>query len=164
TILSRVLVVPMDMDNCAESVGRRGASRHVAVTQIPVKTACRCRRRAVHRNQPADFNTVWSGNMDRLGKRVVALFTATAIGLSGCGLSKQRKLTNDEYENASVYDSTSLALEEPVYERDDPFDLSATAPPITIQDDEPPAYWEMNLERAVQIALENSKVLRDLGG
>src|SRR5262249_32605753 len=35
TILSRVPVVPMDMDSCAESVGRRVASRQVAVTGLP---------------------------------------------------------------------------------------------------------------------------------
>jgi outer membrane protein TolC len=102
--------------------------------------------------------------MDRLGKRVVSLFTAAAVGLSGCGVWKQRKMTYEEHDGASVYDSTSLQIEEPVFEREDPFDLSATAAPITIQDDEPPAYWDMHLEQVIQLALQNSRVLRDLGG
>jgi len=102
--------------------------------------------------------------MDRLGKRVVALFTAAAVGMSGCGLSKQQKMTIEERDDTSVYDSTSLALEQPAVESEDPFGVTATAPPITIRDDEPPEYLELHLEEVVQVALQNSRVLRDLGG
>jgi hypothetical protein len=102
--------------------------------------------------------------MVRFGKKVVALFTAAAVGMSGCGLSKQRKMTYVEHDSDSVYDSTSLQLELPAVEREDPFDLAATAAPITIQDDEPPSYRDMSLEEVVRIALVNSRVLRDLGG
>jgi outer membrane protein TolC len=102
--------------------------------------------------------------MDCLGKRVVALFTAAAVGMSGCGLSKQQKMTLDDRDDASVYDSTSLALEEPAVESGDPFGVTGTAPPITIREDEPPEYLEYSLEQVVQVALQNSRVLRDLGG
>ncbi len=102
--------------------------------------------------------------MDRFGKRVVSLFTAAAVGMSGCGLWKQQKMTYVEHDSDSAYDSTSLQLEVPAVEREDPFDLAATAAPITIQDDEPPSYRDMSLEEVVRIALVNSRVLRDLGG
>lgn len=102
--------------------------------------------------------------MDRFGKRVVALLTATAVGLSGCGLSKQQKMTYEERGDSSIYDTTSLQLEQPAVDSGDPFDLVGTAPPITLQDDEPPEYLELRLEEVVQTALQNSRVMRDLGG
>ena len=104
--------------------------------------------------------------MNRLGKKVVALFTALAVGLSGCTSSKQRQMTWKEKDDSSIYDSTSLALEEPVLETQDPFDLAGTAPPITIRDDKPDEddFLPMRLEEVVQTALKNSRILRDLGG
>ncbi|MBI3861267.1 MAG: TolC family protein [Planctomycetia bacterium] len=98
------------------------------------------------------------------GRRLAALVTATAIGLSGCGLSKRNTLTTDEIEDTTVYDSTSLQLEEPRVENEDPFGVTATAPPLTIQEDEPRDYRDMPLEEVIQTALQNSRVLRDLGG
>lgn len=102
--------------------------------------------------------------MVRLGKRVVALFTAAAVGMSGCGLPKQQKMTIEEHADGSVYDSISLQLEQPAVDSEDPFGVSATAPPITIREDEPPEYLDLRLEEVVQTALQNSRVLRDLGG
>ncbi len=104
--------------------------------------------------------------MQGLGKRVVALFTAAAVGVSGCGLPKQQKMTLIEpnAEPGSVYDSTSLALEQPGVESEDPFGVTATAPPVTIRADDQHEYLEVSLEEAVQTALKNSRVLRDLGG
>src|SRR5205807_4667649 len=93
-----------------------------------------------------------------------ALLTAAALALPGCGLSKQRTMIYPERDDVSVYDSTSLQLEQPAVESEDPFNLAATGRPITISDDEPPEYLEMRLEEVVQTALKNSRVLRDLGG
>jgi len=39
-----------------------------------------------------------------------------------------------------------------------------TGPPITIHDNGPKEYWNLTLEQAVRTTLENSTVLRDLGG
>lgn len=102
--------------------------------------------------------------MDRLGKKVVALFTAAAVGLSGCTASKQRQMTWKEHDDSSIYDSTSLQLEQPVLVSEDPFDLAGTAPPITIREDEPTEYLDLRLEEVIQTALKNSRILRDLGG
>src|SRR6516225_2575765 len=99
--------------------------------------------------------------MVRFGKKVVALFTAAAVGMSGCGLSKQPKMTYVEHDSDSAYDSTSLQLELPAVEREDPFEVPATAAPITIQGDDPPSYRVLSLEEVVRIALVNSPVLRD---
>lgn len=102
--------------------------------------------------------------MHRFGRKVVVLVTAAAVGLSGCSLSKPTRMTYEEHDDASVYDSTSLQLEEPAVQSDDPFGVSGTAPPLTLQEDEPRQYQEMTLEEVVQTALKNSRVLRDLGG
>src|SRR5258708_33841752 len=66
--------------------------------------------------------------------------------------------------DASIYDSTSLQLEQPVLVSEDPFDLAGTAPPITIREDEPTEYLDLRLEEVIQTALKNSRILRDLGG
>lgn len=100
--------------------------------------------------------------MDRLGRRVIALLTAASVGLSGCGLWKQKRMV--EVEGASPYDSASLQLEQPAVESEDPFDLTGTAPPVTIREDEPREYLDVRLEEIVQTALKNSRVLRDIGG
>jgi hypothetical protein len=40
----------------------------------------------------------------------------------------------------------------------------STAPPLVVDVDAPPPMWDLTLEEAVRLGLENSKVLRDLGG
>lgn len=102
--------------------------------------------------------------MDCLGKKFVAIVTAAAIGMSGCSLSKQQKMVPLEHEDSSVYDSTSLQLEQPALDSEDPFDLTATARPITISEDDLTQYKDLRLEEVVQTALKNSRVLRDIGG
>ena len=105
-----------------------------------------------------------SPHMDRFGRKVAVLVTAAAVGMSGCGLSKQRKMTYEEIEDSSVYDSTTLQLEDPTVSSDDPFGVSATAAPMTIEADQEHNYKEMRLEDVIHTALQNSRVLRDLGG
>ena len=39
-----------------------------------------------------------------------------------------------------------------------------TAPPLVLSLEHEPEYWELRIEEAVQLALANSRVLRDLGG
>lgn len=102
--------------------------------------------------------------MLRLGRKAIALITATAVGVSGCNLSRQQKMTYKEHDDASVYDSQSLALEEATAESGDPFNVLATAPPVTLNEDEPREYVDMKLEEVVRTALAKSRVLRDIGG
>ena len=110
-------------------------------------------------------HSIGAGNMVLFGRKLAALVTATAIGLSGCGLPKRSTLITDEIQDSSVYDSTSLQLEEPRVESEDPFGVTSTSPPLTIQDeDQPRDYWDLPLEEVIQTALQNSRVLRDLGG
>ena len=66
-------------------------------------------------------------------------------------------------QSAARYTQVALEMEypkEPVPERTDDF---ATFAPHVIRDG-PPEYWDLKLEEAMQLALMNSPVLRDLGG
>ena len=37
-------------------------------------------------------------------------------------------------------------------------------PPVTLDNDAKPEYWDVSLQEVIQLALANSEVLRDLGG
>jgi len=104
--------------------------------------------------------------MDRFFRKVTVLITAAAVGMSGCGLSKQQKMTYQEIDDSSVYDSTNLQLEEAGVASEDPFGVTATMQPRRIGDEEPRSddYEELGLQEVIQTALNNSRVLRDLGG
>ena len=61
------------------------------------------------------------------------------------------------------YNQVALQMDypnEPVPERKD--DFAAYAPHVIHEG--PPEYWDLRLEEALQLALKNSPVLRDLGG
>lgn len=105
--------------------------------------------------------------MWRYCKTVVVLTTAFAVALPGC--SSSRPKFDREFDSipasddSSLYDSTGLHPEMPAISDDDPFASAATAAPITIDDEEPPEYWDLPLEEAVRLALSNSRIMRDLG-
>ncbi|MBS0264322.1 MAG: TolC family protein, partial [Planctomycetes bacterium] len=104
--------------------------------------------------------------MVRFSQKLTALLTATAIGLSGCSLEKRNALISDQVQSSSVYDSTSLQLEEARVGSEDPFGVTGTAAPMVISDEQDDArqYRDLPLEEAIQTALANSRMLRDLGG
>lgn len=98
---------------------------------------------------------------ERCAACAAALFAAL-ITFGGCQLSRHQftPLPDDN----SPYDSAGLHLEEPLVDSFDPDGISATRPPATLADRAAPEYWNMRLEEAVQLALSNSRTLRDLGG
>jgi outer membrane protein TolC len=93
---------------------------------------------------------------------VVALALALLTALGGCRLPRRDFTTISE--DRSVYDTTGLQLEEPDIDSHDVDGISGTNPPTTLLSRRDPEYWNLRLEEAVQIALTNSRVLRDLGG
>jgi hypothetical protein len=105
--------------------------------------------------------------MWRFCKTMVVLTTAFAVALPGCSSSRpkfDREFDSiPDNEDSSLYDSMGLHPEMPAVSDDDPFASAATTAPITIDDEEPPAYWDLPLEEAVRLALSNSRIMRDLG-
>ncbi len=96
-------------------------------------------------------------------KAVVATFLVGLTVLSGCGLPwKNESVVHQEadwqyYKNAATrVDYTDPYVAEPE-------EVLATVAPRTIDDDDPD-FREITLQDAIQMALTNSTVLRDLGG
>lgn len=99
----------------------------------------------------------WYGSISALALAV--LWTA-----AGCHAPKSdfRLGLKDQLEH---YQGSALKLEEaePDLNAHDPSIVGAL-PPQTLADALPPQYWDLPLEEAMRLALENNQVLRDLGG
>ncbi|MGQ0634185.1 MAG: TolC family protein [Planctomycetaceae bacterium] len=105
--------------------------------------------------------------MLRWSRTFVVLTTMVAVALPGCSTSRPRFSEYTEAEDPtdrSLYDTTNLYPEMPTDVEYDPFAAAATAPPITIHEEEPREYWDLSLQEAIRLALINSKIMRDLGG
>jgi hypothetical protein len=105
--------------------------------------------------------------MGRLLAITAVLLTLSLGVLSGCGVLSK---TKDAVEPASTTPEPAApvlpatALESPNLAKEYSPDTDDTPAPLTIDADHPPQYWDMKLEEAIRVALENSKVMRDLGG
>src|SRR6185503_10435443 len=87
---------------------------------------------------------------------------AALIAPLGCSKGKEYYfLHEDDYR---YYQGVSTAIEYP--DAQQPFSPTATetAAPHTIGDQGPHEYWPLRLEEAIQLALANSRVMRDIGG
>lgn len=89
------------------------------------------------------------------------LLAALSI-VTGC-LWRDRKSTFSD-ESLDHFVAVATELDTPnVDSESTPAELGAIAP-LTIRNDMPTEYWNLSLEEAVQTAISNSQVLRDLGG
>jgi outer membrane protein TolC len=88
------------------------------------------------------------------------LASLMVIGLGGCS-ARQGKLTFKH--DAAHYRHVASQIEHPDVA---PGKASQefTAPPLVLSLEQEPVYWDLPIEEAVQLALANSRVLRDLGG
>ena len=105
--------------------------------------------------------------MFRWLRTLLVLSTAVAVALPGCNASRPRfteYTAGEDPTDRSLYDTTNLYPEQPTDVDYDPFAAAATAPPITIHEEEPREYWDLSLEEAIRLALTNSRIMRDLGG
>jgi outer membrane protein TolC len=82
------------------------------------------------------------------------------VGLGGC-FARQDKLVFKS--DPALYQHAAREIEYPDVA---PGKASQewTAPPLALSLEREPLYWEMSVEEAVRLALQNSRVLRDLGG
>jgi outer membrane protein TolC len=82
------------------------------------------------------------------------------VGLGGCFARRDKLVFKN---NPAPYQRVASEIEYPDVA---PGKASQewTAPPLALSLDREPAYWEITVEEAVQLALANSRVLRDLGG
>ena len=86
---------------------------------------------------------------------------ALLAALQGCSWLHSRDGFSDELAHyqqlleRTTYEDAACAS---------PATTATAGPPITIDDDAPRDYWNLTLQEAVELALANSTVIRELGG
>ena len=90
------------------------------------------------------------------------LVIAMAV-LPGCLMRDREKIFEDD-DFVEHFNAVATEIESPNIESMTSPDVLGALAPMTIRDDQPTEYWNLSLEEAVQTAISNSQVLRDLGG
>lgn len=94
---------------------------------------------------PGTLGTIWS----------IAI-----VGLIGC--RPQQPFFLHEDGDLSHYVSKATQIEYPDVEADSLAEVQNTLPPFTVSKSEVKEYWDLSLEEAIKIALQNSKIIRSL--
>ena len=102
--------------------------------------------------------------MNRLRKITVLMLAASMAAPSGCQWGNHN---NFQGKTDKYFEALATTIE---YPAESPCTLNnndaslAAPPPLTLLDAENPEYWNLSLAEVIEIALENSQVLRELGG
>ncbi|QDU93396.1 TolC family protein [Lignipirellula cremea] len=96
--------------------------------------------------------------MSRQQRTVLALLLISQIALAGCRPIQPRYLHSDG--DLSHYLDSATDLEYPDVEQEQLPDAAFSNAPLTISDPDFSNFWDVTLEEAVSIALQNSKVIR----
>ncbi|MEX2092158.1 MAG: TolC family protein [Pirellulales bacterium] len=102
--------------------------------------------------------------MNRLRKIIVVVLAASTVMPTGCQWGNR---SNFKGETDKYFETLSTTIE---YPAESACTLSngdaslAAPPPVTLLDAENPEYWNLSLAEVIEIALQNSQVLRELGG
>ena len=91
------------------------------------------------------------------------LAAGTTCILIGCGLLPDRETLRKDTA-CSHYQHVATQIEYPNVMESCDDGMMSTPPPMSLSTEEPKDYWNLTLEEAVQLALVNSQVLRNLGG
>ena len=103
--------------------------------------------------------------MRRAGVTLTLLALLIFPSMTGCRLFKRPNMKQAVAESdVAHYQHVATEIEYPSGMELPSADLAGTGMPISINYDGPIEYWDMNLEQVMQLALGNTKVLRDLGG
>lgn len=100
-------------------------------------------------------------DMHRKLRATITILLAVATGLQGCSLRKAKEFQFDP--DFSHYQGAATELSSPDVETISYEEIAGTPSPLTLSDDAPPDFWNMTLDEAIQTALANSQVMRDLG-
>ena len=92
----------------------------------------------------------------------VVLFGVSLIVAAGC--RPQQPFYFLEDGDLSHYIGVATEIEYPDVETASLDEVNGAMPPLTLENSDPREIWELPLEEAVQNALKNSKVMRNLGG
>jgi outer membrane protein TolC len=100
--------------------------------------------------------------MSRRLRSTGAVLTSLMILLTGCHPQQPFYLFEDG--DLSHYVDKATQIEYPDAQTTSLADVENAAPPLTIENPIPKEFWNVTLEDCVKIALDNSKVMRTLGG
>jgi outer membrane protein TolC len=102
---------------------------------------------------------------ERLRKYLSLILASSMLLPGGCALKDSTPFKSSA--PSGTYEAVASQIEYPSESSctQSSSDESISAPkPWTIQTEGTPQYWDMSLEEAIKITLQNSRVLRDLGG
>ena len=102
---------------------------------------------------------------ERFRKLLILLLASTMVLPGGCALKETHSFKADI--PAGTYEKVASEIEYPTESsctQQAADDTLSAQQPWTIQTNGTPEYWDMTLEEAIHLTLENSRVLRDLGG
>lgn len=97
-------------------------------------------------------------------RRRSAIIWMMSCVLSSVGCHMKDSLVFDKQEKIGPYRKVATAIEYPDVKACSRPEAVSTMAPRLINDDRPLEYRELTLQEAVQTALQNSEVMRDLGG
>ena len=120
------------------------------------------------RRQRGEALAVWidgsGSNASRFHKALHLLLAVLMAAPTGCQWGSR---SNFKGETDKYFETLATTIEYPAesactLNSNDP--ALAAPPPLTLLDAENPEYWNLSLPEVIEIALENSTVLRELGG
>jgi outer membrane protein TolC len=100
--------------------------------------------------------------MNRQLRSAVAVLLTGLVVLTGCHPTQPFYLHEDG--DLSHYIETATEIEHPDVEAHSLDEVKFAQAPLTLSNPEPKELWDLSLEEAVATTLQNSKVLRQLGG
>lgn len=100
--------------------------------------------------------------MRRKLRAALSLLTCAAITMTGC--APKQPFFFKEDGDLSHWVGVATQIEHPDVETQSLSEVTNVAQPFTLSNQQHIEIWEVELEQAVQYALENSKVMRTLGG
>jgi outer membrane protein TolC len=96
-------------------------------------------------------------------KRAILALAAIVAFLGGCQGGKEYRFFRDDGQ-LRYYKDQATQIEFPEADQPPPPSAITTLPPRILHDGMPADYWPLPLQEAVQVALANSEVMRDIGG
>ncbi len=91
----------------------------------------------------------------------IVLMLAASVFLSGCFVTRPKFVMDEDLEHYRTLASSP----EPHLTDDVPGHAAlSTQAPLVVDEASPPPAWDLSLDDAMRLALENARVLRDLGG
>ena len=103
--------------------------------------------------------------MKTVTKSSMALTAIAVTALMGCSMfTSPSPVSSQDGADTSYYQTMATRVEYPESETPISLETTSTAPPVTIDTAQTLDYWDVHVEEIIQMGLQQSKIMRDLGG